>query len=320
MKIDLKSPGSTCVTVPDEVYEIAVETIGVFFEPIAKADRRLIASDFLDLSRCFKRAREIERYTPLREKKMLEIGSGFGTNLAVCLAEFGVDGYGVEPGGVGFGQGLIASRKLLAANGLDPERVIDSTGESLPFPDENFDIVYSANVLEHTESPEKVLQEAIRVLRPCGLLYMEMPNFLSYFEGHYMVVEPPILGKQLLAWWVSFVFGRDPAFARTLQTRINPIWCRRQVRQLSRAYSLEFVSLGESMFLERLSKPFVFEAKIVKGSIDRLVVLLQRMNVGNWVGHLLVALQAHYPIYLIVRKKESRLMRDPLKAGSFDTM
>jgi SAM-dependent methyltransferase len=290
------------VTVPAEVYEIAVESIGTFFEPISKVDRRLIAADFLDLSRPHKRAREIERYTSLTGKKMLEIGSGFGTNLAVFIAEFGVDGYAVEPSGVGFGQGYVASRKLLVANGLDPERVINSAGESLPFPDENFDIVYSANVLEHTENPEKVLLEAVRVLRPGGLLYMEMPNFLSYFEGHYMVIEPPILRKSMLAWWVGVVFGRDPAFARTLQTKINPIWCRRQMRQLNRTYSLELVSMGEEIFLDRLSHAFVFEAKIVKGSIERLLGLLQMINLGNWIGHLLVALQAHYPIYLVARK------------------
>jgi ubiquinone/menaquinone biosynthesis C-methylase UbiE len=302
----MTDPNTTAVIVPAEVYEIAVQSIGVFFEPIARVDRRLIANDFLDLSRGFKHARELERHTSLHGKKMLEIGSGFGTSLAIAIAEFGIDGYGVEPSGVGFGQGYVASRKLLTANGIDPERVINSTGESLPFPNESFDIVYSANVLEHTENPEKVLQEAMRVLLPGGLLYMEMPNFLSYFEGHYMVIEPPILWKSLLAWWVKLVFGRDPAFARTLQTKINPIWCRRQVKQLRSAYNFELVSMGEDMFLDRLSHAFVFEAKIVKGTIERLIGLLQTLNIGNWIGHLLVALQAHYPIYLIIRKTRSR--------------
>jgi SAM-dependent methyltransferase len=203
---------------------------------------------------------------------------------------------------VGFGQGYVASRKLFAANGIDPERITDSTGESLPFPDESFDIVYSANVLEHTENPEQVLREAVRVLRPGGALYIEIPNFLSYFEGHYMVVEPPILWKPMLAWWVSLVFRRDPAFARTLQTKINPIWCRRQIRQLSRTYCVEQVSLGEDRFLKRLAGAFVFEAEVVKGTLERLIKLVQMVNLGNWIGHLLVGLQAHYPIYLTLRK------------------
>src|ERR1035437_1220585 len=200
-------------------------------------------------------------------------------------------------------RGTWASRKLFAANGIDPERITDSTGESLPFPDESFDIVYSANVLEHTENPEQELREAVRVLRPGGALYIEIPNFLSYFEGHYMVVEPPILWKPMLAWWVKLVFRRDPAFARTLQTKINPIWCRRQIRQLSRTYCVEQVSLGEDRFLKRLAGAFVFEAEVVKGTIERLIKLVQTLNLGNWIGHLLVGLQAQYRIYLTLRKR-----------------
>lgn len=295
------------VHVPAEVFDIATESLGAFFEPIAHADRKVLATDFLDLSKCLKRVGELDRRVPLRGKKLLEIGSGFGTNLAVCIADFGADGYGVEPSGVGFGQGFVASRKLFVANGLDPERIVNATGESLPFPDGSFDVIYSANVLEHTQNPEQVLREALRVLRPGGQVYMEMPNYLAYFEGHYMVVQPPILWKPMLAWWVSLVFRRDPAFARTLQTKINPVWCRRQLKELGRTYQLDQASLGEKMFLERLSKAFVFEAQVVEGSIGRLLKIIQAVNVGNWIGHLLVALQAHYPIYLQIHKGKDQL-------------
>ena len=240
------------IVVPEEVFEIATDSIGAYFEPISKIDRETIARDFLDLSKPVKRAAIIERYAPLQHAKLLEVGSGFGTNLAVWLKRFEVDAYGVEPGGEGFNQGYLASRILLAANGLDPERVINATGESLPFPDASFDLVYSANVLEHTENPERVLRESVRVLRPGGLLHMEMPNYLSYFEGHYMVLQPPIFWKPMLGWWVRLVFRRDPAFAATLQTRINPFWCRRTVAKLGQEYQLELISTGEDLFLERL--------------------------------------------------------------------
>ena len=290
------------ITVPREVVEIAAQSIGAFFEPICKVDRQSNANDFLELSKSFKRAALLEKYQGMAHRRVLEIGSGFGTNLAVWIRHFDADAYGVEPGGTGFNQGYIASRMLLSANGIDPARVIDSAGESLPFPDDSFDIVYSANVLEHTDNPERVLMEALRVLRPGGLLHMEMPNFLSYFEGHYMVVMPPILWKPLLAWWVKLVFRRDPAFARTLQTRINPFWCRRQVKKASKVYPLELISLGEDAFLERLAQAFRFETQMVANSAGGLIGVVQRINRGNWVGRLIVALRGHYPIYLTLRK------------------
>ncbi len=263
---------------------------------------RDIAVDFMNPARCVKRMHELDEYAPLRGKKLLEIGSGYGSNLATCIADFGADGYGIEPSGEGFGSGFMASQKLLQANGIDPERVTNAFGESLPFPDESFDIVYSANVLEHTQDPEQVLREGMRVLRTGGRLFVEIPNFLSYFEGHYMVVMPPVFWRPMLAWWVKLAFRRDPAFVYTLQTKINPIWARRQVRELRKRYRIEEVSTGEDMFLNRLSKSFAFEAKIVEGSIGGLMRALQAVNVGNWLGHLFVALQAYYPIYIKLHK------------------
>ena len=68
------------------------------------------------------------------------------------------------------------------------------------------------------------------MLRPGGILHFEIPNFLSYFEGHYMVLQPPILWPSLLPHWVRLL-GRDPSFARTMRTEINPAWCRRAVKE-----------------------------------------------------------------------------------------
>lgn len=290
------------IVVPEEVVTIGMESSGAYFDPISKTDRKARLGDFLDASKAYKRAGILQRYTPLESKKLLEVGSGYGTNLAVWIKRYGVDGYGVEPGGEGFDQGYVASRKLFAANGIDPARLANSPGEALPFDDESFDIVYSANVLEHTTDPERVLTEACRVLRKGGVLHMEMPNYLSYFEGHYMVIQPPILWNGMLAWWVRWVFRRDPAYARTLRTRINPVWCRRMVKELGRTYPLDLVSLGQELFLERLSQAFTFETATVAGRLGRLIGFMQKVNSGNWAGRLIVALQGHYPIYLTVRK------------------
>jgi len=294
------------IVVPAEVFEIAAESIGAFFEPICKVDRHSNVRDFLDLSKADKRAGILQRYTSLESKNLLEVGSGFGTNLAVWIRRFNVDAYGVEPGGEGFNQAFVASRKLLAANGIDPDRIVNSAGESLPFPDESFDIVYSANVLEHTADPERVLAESLRVLRRGGLLHMEMPNYLSYFEGHYMVVQPPIFWKPVLPVWLRVAFRRDPAFAKTIQTQINPMWCRRTVRKLAEIYPLQLISLGEDLFLERLSQAFTFETQMVASKLGGMINALKKVDRGNWIGRLIVALQGYYPIYLTVRKHDWR--------------
>jgi SAM-dependent methyltransferase len=306
---DSPTDGQAEIVVPEEVFEVASESFGAFFEQINKLPRETIAHDFLDLSKSYRRAAIIERYTPLEGIKALEVGTGFGTNIAVWLKHFHADAWGVEPAEKGFDQAYWASRALLTANGLDPDRVIDATGEALPFPDESFDLVYCANVLEHSENPERVVMESLRVLRPGGVLHVEVPNFLSYFEGHYFVIQPPIIWKPILGWWVRLVFRRDPAYAATLQTKINPIWCRRVVAQAQKRYDVTLVSVGDDLFLERLKQPFAFETQGAANKAGKAVAAFRVLNVGNWLGRLVVLLQGHYPIYLTVRKGDGESNR-----------
>ena len=111
------------VVVPDEVKKLAAESLLPVFSPLqsrnfSESDN---VADFLDLKKSLKRAGLLARFAPLdANTKLLEIGSGFGTNLAIWLREFGVDGYGVEPTSPGFDAGLVASKILFSANGLDP--------------------------------------------------------------------------------------------------------------------------------------------------------------------------------------------------------
>jgi SAM-dependent methyltransferase len=46
----------------------------------------------------------------------------------------------------------------------------------LSFPDGHFDAIYAAQILEHVPSPPDVLAELRRLLRPDGLLYVDVPN------------------------------------------------------------------------------------------------------------------------------------------------
>ena len=291
------------ITVPPEVMEIAKNTLGKFFEPLCRTSATILAHDHLNVEKALNRGVTLQKITSLESKKLLEIGSGFGVNIAAWIKQFKIDGYGVEPSSEGFSASFDASRQLLAANGIDQGRILDAKGENLPFEDETFDIVYSANVLEHTDNPALVLKEAIRTLKRGGLLYIEVPNYLSYFEGHYMIFQPPILWKSILPFWVKYVTRRDPAFATTLQTQINPLWCRRIINDINRIYPVKLVTLGEDSFLNRLAKPFNFETQQVRGRLSSVISILQKLNINNWIGRVIVFLQGHYPIYIILNRE-----------------
>ena len=288
------------LVIPDAVRALAVNDHGAFFEHINRIDRHRLGADFLDATKAAGRAVRLQEHVELRGRKLLEIGTGCGTTLAVWLREFGVDGWGVEPASLGFEMTYRAARLLFEANGLDPDRIVDAAGECLPFEDASFDIVYSANVLEHTRDPVQVLGEAARVVRPGGIIHFEIPNYLSYFEGHYLVPMPPMVSRRLLALWVR-LFGRDPAFVATM-TLVNPLWCRRAVRRVGQRYPMRLISLGEADFLDRLARPFAFETQVNAGLLGPTIRVLQAFNPGNWIGRLIVAVQGHYPIYLTLQR------------------
>lgn len=62
---------------------------------------------------------------------------------------------------------------------LDEGRVCDAN--SIPYPENSFNLIFSDNVFEHLEQPELVLKEALRVLKPGGKLLFKTPN-----RRHYM--------------------------------------------------------------------------------------------------------------------------------------
>jgi SAM-dependent methyltransferase len=164
--------------------------------------------------------------------------------------------------------------------------------------------VYAGNVLEHTEDPIKVVTESVRVLRPGGIFHAEIPNFLSYFEGHYFVPQPPLIWHWVLPFWVR-ILGRNPAFAYTLRTEINPIWCRHTVKKINRQYPAKLISDGSEIFLDRLKQPIEYDMERTATQLGTLLKLVQRLNVGNWIGRTIVLAQGHYPLYFTVQRKAS---------------
>lgn len=294
---------TTAIRIPAAVYDRVEAGMGAYFSRLNGADPKTLARDMLNTDRGARSLDILRRYTDPTNKRILEVGCGYGITLIDWRVRHGLDVTGIEPETSEFAETLSVSRQLCVENDVPPSAIISGTGENLPFADSYFDIVFSSNVIEHATSPVRVLHESLRVLRPGGLLHFEMPNFLSYFEGHYYVLMPPLLWRGLLPWWVSAVYGRDPGYARTLHTEINPPWLRRTVVRLGQDFPCELVSLGEEVFRDRLRQPFRFQQTAVGGVLNRTIALLQRMNVGNLLAHTIILLQGHYPIYLTVIKK-----------------
>jgi len=127
---------------------------------------KLRTADFeerlLDLSRAF----------PGGGHSILDVGTSSGNFMEVAIRH-GWKAVGLEP----FPNDVARCRE----KGLD---VMLGLAESLPYPDNTFDVVHASHVFEHLENPLAAAKEAWRVLKPGGLLFIEVPNQLDNFGFH----------------------------------------------------------------------------------------------------------------------------------------
>lgn len=106
--------------------------------------------------------------------QVLDIGCGGGL-LTNHLAMNGYDVTGID----------LSYSSLEVAKHFDQTRKVRylrANAYELPFKNESFDVVCAMDILEHVENPQKLIQEAARVLRKNGLFFFHTfnRNVLSY--------------------------------------------------------------------------------------------------------------------------------------------
>jgi SAM-dependent methyltransferase len=116
----------------------------------------------LAMTKSSRRVRELlETFQPIApDARVIEVGSG-AHGLIFCFGP--ENSVGVDPLAVNYG-GLFPHWQRRAAT-------VAAVGESLPFFDQSFDVVLCDNVVDHAESPSRIVRELVRILAPGGLLY-----------------------------------------------------------------------------------------------------------------------------------------------------
>jgi SAM-dependent methyltransferase len=90
----------------------------------------------------------------------------------------------------------------VARTGIDiyPSQTVDYIADAhfLPFKDCTFDAVLIQAVLEHVVDPQTVVAEIVRVLKPAGVVYSEIPFMQQVHEGAYDFTRFTPLGHRRL--------------------------------------------------------------------------------------------------------------------------
>lgn len=167
----------------------------------------------------------VKRYGLTEGKKLLDLGCGRGEFLRGFL-RCKLDGYGID--------------HSTAAKSICPEAKIlqsDFDNQVLPYPDDNFDIVFSKSVLEHFYYPERLVKEIFRILKPGGLAITMVPDRLSADHCYYDDYTHRTAFTLNSLWDILFIHGFETV--RVEKFRQLPfLWKRPWLQPVSAIISL----------------------------------------------------------------------------------
>lgn len=141
-----------------------------FDDPLIEAARRYTRSAEWD---------EVRAFLPGHKGLALDLGAGRGiSSFALTSTGWAVIALEPDPSDI-VGAGAIRN---LANEFTLPIMVCEAVGESLPFPEGCFDLIYGREVLHHASSLRKFCSETARILKPGGTFIATREHVISRQE------------------------------------------------------------------------------------------------------------------------------------------
>lgn len=295
------------ITKDNSIIEKLASALDKSTHDLLNLDTKVIASEFLSKDRAIE---QIELFKMIvsshntkylfKEKKLLEIGAGVGTLLIVAREKYGIEAFGVDSSNNEFSSFNEISSVLLEEYNLPKDLVVNGEAEHLPFPDCSFDLIYSANVLEHVKDPQKVFSEAIRALKPGGYLQFVIPNYFSFWEGHYGIFWPCITNKFIAKLYIKLLL-KNPSYIDTLQL-ISPFYLMEILRSFGK--QIKVIDWGKETFKKRLETGDYSDWATLR-KIRPLVKLVQNLKISTLIASVLNICAMQTPIVLTLKKRNN---------------
>ena len=121
-----------------------------------------------------------------RGRRVLDVGCGAGTDL-MRFARGGaiVAGVDIAPSAIELARANFAQQGMAAD-------LREASGESLPFADDTFDLVYAHGVVQYTPNPQALVDECRRVAKPGGELVFQVYNRISWLNALSTIMKVPL--------------------------------------------------------------------------------------------------------------------------------
>lgn len=154
--------------------------------------------------------------------KILEIGCGWGGLVKTIAHDNPTSNViGIDP----FLREWWGSEEMIEEN----YKILNAQGEMLPFEDNLFDIVISIATFEHVTSPELVLREIKRVLKPNGFFYTHFSPIWTSISGHHYCHWDDNLVQRIPPWghlYLSFEEMYDHLLSKNISAEESLSICK----------------------------------------------------------------------------------------------
>ena len=159
-----------------------IDAVNAYMEPfLGTFAYDVVKNGHLDVSRFYPILETISSYRSIADSVVLSSGCGSGGDLEVCLALGAKACYGIEVDKRLLG---LAQARFLGSPLAQRVDLRHYDGGILPYSEDSFDLIVSLHVVEHVEDADVYMRELFRVLKPGGVLFLEMPNRGYWREQH----------------------------------------------------------------------------------------------------------------------------------------
>lgn len=208
-----------------------------------------------------------------KDKKILDVGTGLG----VWLHKFSEMTDSTNVYGLEYDAELANKAKQIFSQ---PQNILISGAEQMPFADAFFDLVFSNEVLEHVADDRKSVEEMVRVLKTGGVIIAFTPNRGWPFEQHGMFLNGKYIWGNIpfLPWMPKFIRQK---FAPHVRNYSNS-----DIKKLFKDLPIEFV-YHKHVFsgFDGLARKFGFVGK----AIQRFFHLLEKTPLHFFgISHLII--------------------------------